>query len=190
MTNLTIRNCFIHDNDHLAVMIHHGRYWSVDSCKVDSCAYSSFYSYLSGDGRFSYDTVTNVQNIVKGRDWGTGRELNAFGHQGADAYAQGNYNVKVDHCYTNNIYDSAFDSYLCDTDTLTNNNFQANQGGMYLHGKNYYIANNTITIGTTTSTRKQEQDHEQGIVRGTGRRHGHRLRHLPLIERHSLRPDS
>ena len=126
-TNLTIRNCLVHDNDHLGYMLEYCRYFSVDSCKADSCAYTCFYSYLSPDGQFTYDTVTNVTNIVKGRDWGTGREMCAFGHQGGDGYTQGNNNVKIDHCYTWNIYDSAIDSYYDSKDTITNNVFYANQ---------------------------------------------------------------
>ena len=156
-TNLTIRNCFVHDNDHIAVMIEYGRYFSVDSCKADSCAYTCFYSYLSPDGQFTYDTVTNVTNVVKGRDWGTDREMCAFGHQGDPGFAQGNNNVKIDHCYTWNIYDSAIDSYYDSKDTITNNNFYANQAGIYQLGNGYYVANNIVTIMTSNSTRKGTQ---------------------------------
>jgi hypothetical protein len=153
-TNLSIRTCEIHQNDHLGVMLHHGQYVTVDSCLADSISYSCFYSYLTPNVRFSYDTVTNLQNIVKGRDWGAARELNAFGHQGLDAYAQGNSAVRITHCYTDNIYDSAVDTYLCINDTIDNNVFNADQAGIYAHGKSYYVSNNVITVKTSRSTRK------------------------------------
>ena len=156
-TNLTIRNCLVHDNDHLGYMLEYCRYFSVDSCRADSCAYTCFYSYLSPDGKFTYDTVTNVTNIVKGRDWGTDREMCAFGHQGDPGFAQGNNNVKIDHCFTWNVYDSAIDSYYDSNDTITNNIFNANQAGIYQLGNGYYVANNTVTIYGPASTRKGTQ---------------------------------
>ena len=156
-TNLTIRKCFVHDNDHLTVMLEYNRYFSVDSCKADSCAYTCFYSYESGDGQFTYDTVLDVTNIVKGRDWGTDREMCAFGHQGDPSTGQGGSNVKIDHCYTWNIYDSAINSYYDSKDTITNNVFYANQAGIYQLGNGYYVANNVVTIMGNISTRKGTQ---------------------------------
>jgi hypothetical protein len=114
------------------------KYNLIDSCTIDSAAYTPLYSYIGGVRNiFRYNTVSNVKDGILGIT--LSGELCGAGLQ-EDSASVVEYNT------FDKISDYAVDTYLNHRDTIRYNTVTNTPGGLQLHGYDWVAHNNTINL--------------------------------------------
>ena len=127
------------------IMWHTGSNSLIDSCKIDTAAYTSLYCYLGHNNIFRANTISNVLNNYLGIV--INAERCGIGVQGSASmgYDTTNGRHTIEYNVFNNIYDAGFDSFYNVGDTIRYNTFN-NIGGtaMWLMGRNCVYKGNIV----------------------------------------------